>query len=154
MSDTFEKLTKDFSKMILSEKKEPEIRELSSYLQKFKDRRGKANPNIKVTKLLPEIKDKIKDNFSPENVSHATEKLDRLDQAEIITQENILEFLIKQVIIHRLDIEGMEISELLKLFRTTAGFKKTKKKKKPKKKPTKKPTKKKKPDKKSSKKKK
>jgi hypothetical protein len=118
---------------------EPEIRELSSYLQKFKDRRGKANPNIKVTKLLPEIKEIIKTNFSPENVSQATNKLDRLDQPEIITQENILEFLIKQVIIHRLDIEGMEISELLKLFRTTAGFKKTKKKKpKKKKKPSKK----------------
>jgi hypothetical protein len=78
---------------------------------------------------LPEIKELIKTNFSPQNVSLATEKLDRLDQPEIITQENILEFLIKQVIIHRLDIEGMEISELLKLFRTTAGFKKTRKKK-------------------------
>ena len=113
---------------------EPEIRELSSYLQKFKDRRGKANPKIKVTKLLPEIKEIIKTNFSPENVSQATKELDKRDQPEIISQENILEFLIKQVIIHRLDIEGMEISELLKLFRTTAGFKKTKKKKKAKKK--------------------
>ena len=125
---------------------EPEIRELSSYLQKFKDRRGKANPNIKVTKLLPEIKEIIKTNFSPENVSQATNKLDRLDQPEIITQENILEFLIKQVIIHRLDIEGMEISELLKLFRTTAGYKKKKPKTKKKvgdKKKTKKRTKKK-----------
>ena len=83
---------------------------------------------------MPEIKELIKTNFSPQNVSLATEKLDRLDQPEIITQENILEFLIKQVIIHRLDIEGMEISELLKLFRTTAGFKKTKEKKKAKKK--------------------
>ena len=109
---------------------EPEIRELSSYLQTFKNRRKKANPKIKVNKLLPEIKEIIKTNFSPTNVSQATEKLDRLDQPEIITQENILEFLIKQVIIHRLDIEGMEISELLKLFRTTAGKKKTKRKKK------------------------
>jgi len=126
MSDTFEKLTKDFSKMTLSKKKEPEIRELSSYLKKFKDRRWGANPTIKVTKLLPEIKAKIKDNFSPKNVSLATKKLDRLDQAEIITQEQILEFLIKQVIIHRLDIEGMEISELLKFFRTKSGSKKIK----------------------------
>jgi hypothetical protein len=118
---------------------EPEIRELSSYLQTFKNRRKKANPKVKVNKLLPEIKELIKTNFSPENISLATEKLDRPDQPEIITQENILEFLIKQVIIHRLDIEGMEISELLKLFRTTAGFKKTKKKKpKKKKKPSKK----------------
>ena len=138
MSDTVEKLTRDFSKMSLAEKKEPEIRALASYLQKFKDRRGKANLNIKVTQLLPEIKAKIDDNFSPENISYATEKLDRSDQPEIITHENILEFLIKQVIIHRLDIEGMEISELLKLFRTTAGFKKTKKKKASKKKASKK----------------
>ena len=119
---------------------EPEIRELSSYLTNFKNRRNKANPKIKVNKLLPEIKEIIKTNFSPTNVSQATEKLDRLDQPEIITQENILEFLIKQVIIHRLDIEGMEISELLKLFRTTASSrgKKTKKKTKKKKKPSKK----------------
>jgi hypothetical protein len=118
---------------------EPEIRELSSYLQTFKNRRKKANPKVKVNKLLPEIKELIKTNFSPQNVSHATKKLDKRDQPEIISQENILEFLIKQVIIHRLDIEGMEISELLKLFRTTAGFKKTKKKKpKKKKKPSKK----------------
>jgi hypothetical protein len=117
---------------------EPEIRELSSYLQTFKNRRKKANPKVKVNKLLPEIKELIKTNFSPENISLATEKLDRPDQPEIITQENILEFLIKQVIIHRLDIEGMEISELLKLFRKTAGFKGTKKNKLKKKKPSKK----------------
>ena len=132
-----DKSTKDISKTSLVGQ-EPEIQELSSYLQTFKNRRKKANPKVKVNKLLPEIKELIKTNFSPQNVSHATKKLDKRDQPEIISQENILEFLIKQVIIHRLDIEGMEISELLKLFRKTAGFKGTKKKKLKKKKPSKK----------------
>ena len=130
MSNPVEELTKSLSKLSLVEKKEPNINELSSYLKKFRYRRGKANQNVKVTKLLPEIKEVIRANFIPKNISHASEKLDRLDQPEIITQENILEYLIKQVIIHRLDIQGMEISQLLDLFRTKAGFNKKGKKKK------------------------
>ena len=124
MSTSVEEPTKSLSKISLVEKKEPNINELSSYLKKFRYRRGKADKNVKVGKLLPEIKEVIRVNFIPKNISHASENLDRLDQAEIITQENILEYLIKQVIIHRLDIQGMEISQLLDLFRTKAGSKK------------------------------